>query len=407
MRACCRPLGQRLGVELLAHPLTQPYHLPLSPIATAGTVVGIVLLVLFAWPQPIRTARRPPRPTASWEGRLSRSQTVGRVVAIVLLGLAVVAGRVGVDDELENLAPALVVGAAWPLLFLTSACAGPVWRWLDPWDGLARLDTRAGRDEPRDDVWPACLVALPWMWYLAAYRDPLAPRAVGAILALYTLFTLSACFVAGRRRWLSSGEPLGILLGWTALLPRRRLGDWDPPAGAGALLGVVAGGVLFAAARRSELWGSLNTASNAERLAALGLLASCAAGAGALTIAARLQQRRVDAAVARAAVPAVAAIVVAVGMDRNRLSTSVQLLPGLLGDPLGRGWDLLGPALDGLDPAPLGIRGLILAQLGVVLVGHLAGAVVVAMQTRHRARDPAAACLAVLAGSAVIAIASH
>jgi hypothetical protein len=106
-------------------------------------------------------------------------------------------------------------------------------------------------------------------------------------------------------------------------------------------------------------------------------------------------------------VPAVAAIVVAVGMDRNRLSTSVQLLPGLLGDPLGRGWDLLGPALDGLDPAPLGIRGLILAQLGVVLLGHLAGAVVVATRTGHRARDPAAACLAVLAGSAVIAIASH
>ena len=94
-------------------------------------------------------------------------------------------------------------------------------------------------------------------------------------------------------------------------------------------------------------------------------------------------------------------------MDRNRLTTTVQLLPGLLGDPLGRGWDLLGPALDGLDPAPLGVRGLILAQLGVVLAGHLAGAIVVATRTGQRAREPVAVSLGVLAGAAVIAIASH
>jgi hypothetical protein len=79
----------------------------------------------------------------------------------------------------------------------------------------------------------------------------------------------------------------------------------------------------------------------------------------------------------------------------------------LLGDPLGRGWDLLGPAVDGLDPAPLGSRGLILAQLGVILAGHLAGAAVVAARTGPRAREPVAAGLAILAAAAVIAIASH
>ena len=32
-----------------------------------------------------------------------------------------------------------------------------------------------------------------------------------------------------------------------------------------------------------------------------------------------------------------------VAMDRIRLTTSVQLLPALIGDPFGTGWDLLGP----------------------------------------------------------------
>jgi hypothetical protein len=94
-------------------------------------------------------------------------------------------------------------------------------------------------------------------------------------------------------------------------------------------------------------------------------------------------------------------------MDRNRLSTSVQLLPGLVGDPLGRGWDLLGRAGAGLDPAPLGERGLLVAQLGVLLAGHLAGAVVVASSSARAARGPAAVALSILAAASVIAVASH
>ena len=112
-------------------------------------------------------------------------------------------------------------------------------------------------------------------------------------------------------------------------------------------------------------------------------------------------------ATAQAAVPAVAGIVLAVAMDRNRLFTSVQLLPELLGDPFGRGWDLLGTAGSGLDPTPLGVRGLLAAQLAVLLAGHVAGAVVIARRTAPRARLPAAVGLAILANVSVVALASH
>jgi hypothetical protein len=392
----------------LAHPLTQPFDFPVSPLVAALAAAACVLLVAFAWPERgPRRADRLEREVASWTGSLSPAQVVTRALAVLVLALAIAAGRLGADDELENLAPALVVGALWPLLVLASAVLGPLWRWVDPWDAAARPFADS-RGQARGHVWPAALVALPWVWYLSAYSDTLRPRAVGAMLAAYTLFTLAGCLAVGRRRWLSTAEPLGIFLSWLALLPRRRLAEWDPPRGAEALLGVLGGGVLFGAVRRSELWGDLNTVRSAGLVAGLGVVAFSAAGYGLLGwMAARAGFRGVRPAAARAVLPAVAAIVVAVAMDRNRLFTSVQLLPGLLGDPFGRGWDLLGRAGAGLDPAPLGTRGLLWAQLCVLLAGHVVGAVVFARRVPRRAREPVAVGLAFLAAASVIALASH
>jgi hypothetical protein len=394
----------------LAHPLTEPFQLPVSPLVTAWVATALVLIVSFAWPRASgRSVPKAEPEAAAWAGSLSLRWTT-RLVGAALLILAVLAGRLGDNDELDNIAPALIVGSGWPLLVLASVLAGPVWRWVDPWDTLARALARGQSDEASRDVRPAALVALAWVWYLSAYTDTLEPRSVGTMLALYTVFTVGGCLAFGRRRWLSSAEPLGIVLGWMALFPRGRLADWDPPRGAEALLGVLAGGVLFGAVRRSELWGDLNTADGALLLATLGVLVSAAAAAGLIAgtaAIARLEQPDTRSAAARAAVPAVAGIIVAVAMDQNRLTTSIQLLPGLLGDPFGLGWDLFGRSTEGLDPAPFGTRGLLIAQLTVLLAGYLAGAAILARRARRGARVPVALGLAILANLSVIALASH
>jgi hypothetical protein len=383
--------------------------LPVSPLVAAGAAAAGVLLIAVTVPPARRPAApRADRAVASWAGPLSRFQIGTRVIAVALLGLAVAAGRTGVENELENLAPALVVGAAWPLLVLASVVFGPIWRWTDPWDGLARTMARRERETEAAHVWPAAGVAAAWVWYLSAYREPLNPRSVGALLALYTLFTLVGCLAVGRRRWLASSEPLGILLSWLALLPRRRLVDWIPPRGAEALLGVFAGGVLFGAVRRSELWGDLNTIQNAEVVAAAGVLAFCAAAFGLLMLIAwsgdSVPARR---AAARAAVPALAGVILAVALDRNRLFTSVQLLPELVGDPFGRGWDPFGWADATLNAAPLGAEGLLWAQLAVLVAGYGLGAAVAARRLDRRARGPIALGMSLLAGASVLAVASH
>jgi hypothetical protein len=398
----------------LAHPVSGHPHVDIPLALTAMVGALAVFVVAVAWPARQRPPAGPVRAPASWCGSLSTGQTVVRVAAVALLMLATAAGRAGLDDQLENLAPALVVGVAWPLLVLASVCVGAVWRWVDPWDGIARVLVRD--PAPPDDgaaaqpasVWPAVLVAVPVVWYVGAYTDPLDPRAVGLATAVYTLFTVGGCVAAGRRRWLGASEPLGIVLSWMALVPRGRLADWDPPRGAEALLGVLAGGALFGAVRRSEVWSGLNRHPAALLWATLGMLAFAVVLAAFLLAMGRLSEPLgARAGVARAVVPAVAAVTVAVALERNRWFTSAQLLPGLLGDPFGRGWDILGPAVDGLDPAPLGAAGLLWLQLGLLLAGHLTGAVLVARRLQERSRLPAAVVLLHLMGGSVVAVAMH
>ncbi|MDQ3702793.1 MAG: hypothetical protein M3442_17985, partial [Chloroflexota bacterium] len=250
--------GSQAGA-LLAHPLTQHPHFPLSPWVTAVLAALAVAAAALLWPCAGEARAEAPGsqgpPLESWAGSLTLSQVAARVVSVILLGLVLAAGRGGVDDELENLAPALVIGVAWPGLVLATISLGPVWRWLDPWDAGARLVMRDVGHSSWSPVWPALLPAFAWVWYLSAYPKPLNPRSVGAILALYTLVTIAGCLALGRARWLETSEPFGIMLTWMARLRRGVLSSWRPPWGAEALLGTLIGGVLFGAARRSGLWG--------------------------------------------------------------------------------------------------------------------------------------------------------
>jgi len=424
----------------LAHPLQQPGELPLA--LPAAAVLGILLIIGLAVPGR-RLAERlggggelergDHKPSLySWEGRLSAWQSTGRTLAIALLAAAVAAGRIGSTSELDNLAPALVVGTAWPLIVVFSAILGPVWRWLDPFDGLARIFARSGAEPdshqrvevdrqdpivsrdvlgepaPEAGVLAAIPAALAWSWYLSANANVLHPRSVGAALALYTVITLAGCLAVGRVAWMARAEVFNLLFGWVAHVHGFRLLGWRPPRGAAFVLGVLAGGLIFGGLRQLTVWGPLAVASNALLYATVGVILLCALGA----VVVRLLEAWASAqgshgVVVAATVPAVASITVALALVHNRLFTSVQLLPGLLGDPFGWGWDLLGITGAGLDPDPLGTTGRFVLQAVVLLAGHGIGARLVARRATPQARLPAIIALSLLfasAGSAILPI---
>lgn len=403
-------LGGPLMVTL-AHPVSGHPHVDVSLILVAAPVAVALALVLVAVPDP------PPRPglpaddTVGWQAPSSTPATGlaavirGAVLALVLL--AVVAGRTGVDDELENVAPALVVGVGWPALVLLALAGGPVWHRIDPWDTLARILRAGSRARPPGHVWPAVVLAVPLLWFLSVHPTPLDPRGIGLVLGAYSTLTVAGCLLLGRRRWLASGEPVGLFLTGVGLASRGRL-TAVPPRGTEALVGVVAAGLLFGALRRTALWEPVAGSQHPGRWTSAAFLGACLLGATVLTLGGRSRRDPgLREAVLSAALVVTAGIALAVALARNRLFTSLQILPAVLVDPFGVGWDLLGPPTVGLCPAPLGAAGLVAVQLGLVVVTALWGAATAAARTRRTSRPQLAATLLPLVVLATLLVAAH
>ncbi|MGH2791436.1 MAG: hypothetical protein ACRDJ0_10745 [Actinomycetota bacterium] len=396
---------------LWAHPLTEAGALPFSPLTAAA--LGVMGIVLFA------TLTHPPRAEGDDASEVEADPQSGsiredggdalgparlatRALALIVFLLAIAVGRLGSAFELENLAPVLLIGVAWPGVVIACAFLGRVWPWLDPFDTLARaLGGLVGDREggSRDVLW-AAFPALAWTWYLSAYPSSLTPRTVGAVAALYTIVVVAACLAWGRRRVLERAEPFGIFYGLVGGF-RAESRTWTPPRNADVLLAILLGGVLFGGLRQSTLWGALNASPRAGTLAAAGLLLVSALSVTFVWMAGRGRAGR-RATVAVALVPVTAAAVVAVSMARNRLTTSAQLLPELLTHPFGDDIATL-ELLRSLDPNPLGTTGRTVLQMSLLVVGGIVGAVVV-RRRYGTAANPAVAAVCVFTAVAVVAV---
>ncbi len=412
-------------MPVLAHPLTQPDELPEYTFLIATVAMCLVagaghLLAARArrrsHVQPPGTVKdTDPAADAVPQGRARIAFVLMRFIGLALLVLAIVAGRFGSDEQLENITPALIIGAGWPLLVLASAVFGRIWWWIDPFDTLARGVAPLGAgDGPADNgdgrtvIWAAAPAAL-WVAYLTVWPNSLAPGSVSNAALTYTVVTLAGCLAIGRRQWLARGEIFGIFLGWIARL-RREWAHWTPAGGSAAVLGVLAGGLLYGLVRDSLLVSVFSYGSPLK----LFTVVAAFAGVSAL-LAARAEHRQQIRtgvrAVALAMVPATAALAFALGLARNRFTTSLQLLPQLASDPLGTQPDLLGPAI---NSQPLGHEGLLALQVGLLLVGHLVGVAAVARRVATAETSttpiltiiPAVTMLAILLGVSVAAVAA-
>ncbi|MPZ89824.1 MAG: hypothetical protein GEU81_17590 [Nitriliruptorales bacterium] len=390
---------------LLAHPLLESAALPVPPVVVA-TVAALIVVAVIRWP--IGSRELIPHAVArdglhGWRP----AWAVSRLAVVGVLAVALVAGRVGADGATQNLAPVLVVGVGWPLLVAGCVVVGGLWAWLDPWDTLARPFDRSQPEErsPESptvvDVAPAAVGAFGWVWFLGAYGATFSPRAVGAAMALYTLGTLAGCLLLGRIAWLERYEAFGLLATWCGLLPRRRLTGWHPPPGAPVVLGVLAGGLLFSALRLSGVWFRLTHVA----VATVAIAAACLAGIALLHGAERLAARRgAPGVVVAAAVPAVVSIVLAVAFTNDRLWLAAQILPAVLDDPLGRGWNLFGGVEAVVREHPLGSTGRVIMQIAILTAGHVIGALVARRRAGRAAVGPAMAALTVPLATGILAV---
>lgn len=340
---------------ILAHPLTEAAELGVAPafvgLLAAVLVVGAARVATIASAGPALVDVPHAVVDAPHAVHLPAA-AAGQVIGVGLLVLAILAGRVGNPTQVDNIAPALVIGVGWPLLLLAAALFGGVWDWLNPFDTLARLLERVGGTGPdagAPPLWPVSVVgALGWTWWLGGYLPGgLEPRAIGLALGLYTLVTLAGCMWAGRVRWLAEAEVFTVT--FRAIAASRAPRTEPVPPERLLTLAVLVGGLAYAELRFSAWYRAdleaLGIAPSAVPAVLLGFVVVCGIAVAA-TVSVRRWARRTDVLAAlHAAMPwLVVALGLSAAIERDRLWNAAQLLVVQASDPFGRGWDLFGTA---------------------------------------------------------------
>jgi hypothetical protein len=226
--------GLALPASAAAHPVSgidYQFPLPLWLYAAAGGV---------AVAASVPAAARSDRGGEGAPGRdryraVRRGVWTGlRVLVLLLLAEAIVAGAFGSGDFTTNPMTILTWVDFWVGLGIVSVLAGPVWDLVNP---LALLGRAMDRDRPaplrypqRLGRWPAAALLLAWSWLELSWPGGSEPYTLTLIVLLYLLAQALAMAMFGGEVWLERGELFTV---FSRTLARAAPLEWyvrEPPA---------------------------------------------------------------------------------------------------------------------------------------------------------------------------------
>jgi hypothetical protein len=382
--------------------------------AAAVLVVSFAALALL-WPKP-KLEKTSWRPLPLGLGALLGSRAVDvacGAIGVALLVIVVVAGFVGPDAPLDNLASTFVMITFWVGFVLLSILFGDVFRAFNPWRAIGRatgalVGRRAPARRPYPEQlgrWPAVvgLVLFTWIELVGEWGGK--PSLLVTAVVGYTVVTLAAQSVYGVETWTRRGEAFSVYYNLLSRIspfetrdgvvgvrpPLAGLPRLDPAPGTVAFVAAMIGTVTFDGLSQGDVWGSIEpwlqdvfTAIGFGQITALDLantigLVGCVAlvagfyalgmegarSVGGDLLAARLRKLFVHTLVPIAAVYAMAHYA-------SYLFEEGSAIRYLASDPFGQGWDLLGSADAAINFALLGDHFTWYLQVGLVVLGHVA-----------------------------------
>ena len=390
-----------------AHGLVQRTNLPI-PEWLFGWAAAIVLVVSFAalavlWPAP-RLQRPGWRPLGAF-GRLLGSRAVEwacRLVGVAVFVVVVLAGYLGEDFALSNLAPTFILIVFWVGLAFASVLFGDLFRVFSPWravpfPGLRPYPERWGR-------YPAAIALLAFTWVELVSGWGEDPALLVTVALLYTAYTLAMQAVFGTETWSQRGEGFAVYFNLFS-----RMSVWErrgreiglrPPLGGLPRLDAVPGTVLFVVVMigtvtfdglsQGSLWRDVSVdlaraidglvgAETAPKVAAtVGLLLAVAAVGlfyrlgidGARSVGGDLDAPQLRREFIHTLVPI--ALVYVAAHYLTFLLFEGQAFLYLASDPFGQGWDLFGTASRAIDYTYLSQTTAWYLQVAFVVLGHVA-----------------------------------
>lgn len=412
-------------ITVIAHGLVGRADLPI-PEWLFGWAAAAVLVVSFAalavlWREPVLEEPRL-RALPGWLARPLTSPVLGfacGAIGLFLLFVVLWSGFKGSEVPTNNFAPTFVYVIFFVGLVPASVLLGDVFRVFNPWRAGARAvawvsSRAAGGPVPAPFAypewlgrWPAAVGLLVFAWLELASVNGDLPRNVAIATLIYSAVAWAGMAAYGVEAWCERGETFSVYYGLFARLsvwePRGRelflrpplagAPRLDPVPGTVAMLGVMIGGVTFDGASEGPLWNDrgpriagwfedhlgFSTTQGIQASGTVGLL---------LGVALVLLFYRLGAAGARGPdrsagevmrafvhtlVPI--AFVYVVAHYFSFLITQGQAIYGLASDPLGEGSDYFGTAGTQVDYAVISATAIWYVQVGVVVIGHVAGLV--------------------------------
>jgi hypothetical protein len=375
---------------VLAHGLGGSGDLPVpyayAIVGAAWALTFTFALVAFAWRRPRFDPLKPGRPLPAGLTRFVDARSTRRAFAAVALVFALwvlIAGLWGPQTKDNALLGAFYV-LLWVGLVALSLAFGPVWRVISPVRTvylLLRRVTPERLHRPRlsyPEGWgyrPAALGLFAFVWLELASPNSASLPWVKTWLLIYVLVLLGGALLCGQR-WLARVDPFGVYsMAVSRLSPFRRnpetgrivvgnpfdhLPSLPVRPGVVAVLSVLLGSTAFDSYSSSPTWRSfadgvgraahgVPATVSSSALRTVGLLVFISVVALTFSLAARAtggvdgeQRRALPGEMAHSLIPIVVGYIFAHYL--SYLVERGQAAMIALGDPLGRGWNLLGLA---------------------------------------------------------------
>jgi hypothetical protein len=323
-------------------------------------------------------------------------------IGVGLLVVVVLAGYLGRDSALDNLAPTFILIDFWVGLVFLSVLFGDVFSAFSPWrairlPGLRPYPERWGR-------FPAAIALLAFTWVELVSGWGEMPATLTTVAVAYTVYTIAMQALFGTDAWTRNGEAFAVYFNLfsriSAWETRDRVVGLRPPLGGLPRLDAVRGTVLFVVVMigtvtfdgfsQGQFWRdtSVDLADALDGIVGLetapkvvdtvGLLVAVAAIGlfyrlgidGARSVGGELGARQLRRAFIHTLVP-IATVYVAAHYLTFLLFEG-QSTFYLASDPFGRGWDIFGTADRAIDYTYLSQNATWYLQVAVVVVGHVA-----------------------------------
>ncbi|ETD34557.1 hypothetical protein [Williamsia sp. D3] len=401
---------------IVAHGLGGSEDLPIPYtsvlIGGAWALTFSFAVVVFAWRTPRFGPDKPGRPAPLWVARFVDSpvtRTVAAVMALVFAVWVMMAGVFGPDADDNPFAGSFYV-LLWVGLVVLSVLVGPVWRVISPIRTVYRFGSRVvGRSRSdRTRVYPmtwgycpAAIGLFAFVWLELASPEPDSVPAIRIWLLCYVVLMVAGAAVWGDR-WLTRSDPFDVYSVVASRLsvfgrdratgrivvgnPMNHLTTLPILPGTVVLLSVLLGSTAFDSFSDFPQWkdyvesiGGGDVGSSAAHT--LALVVFIAVVFGTFTLATRAtggvssaQRQALPGQLAHTLIPIVIGYVLAHYLQYLVEKGQETFLA--LGDPLGRGWNVLW--LQDAHP------GYVLSQhptvaatlkVGFVLAGHIAAVI--------------------------------